>query len=59
MRLRQPSQNAWPHTRMRGTTPSLRHTTILSESERPGRRRVERFKNSDLDLNLLLLLPPS
>ena len=33
MRLRQPSQKAWPHTRMRGTTPSLRRTA--SQSVRP------------------------
>jgi hypothetical protein len=45
MRLRQPSQKAWPHvTSMRGTTPSLRRTR-RSERERPGRRRVARFKN--------------
>ena len=30
IRLRQPSQKAWPHTRMRGTTPSLRRTASQS-----------------------------
>jgi hypothetical protein len=36
MQLRQPSQKAWPHTRMRGTTPSLRHTASQSQNAPAG-----------------------
>ena len=48
MRLRQPSQKAWPHvTSMRGTTASLRRTT--SQSVRPQEGCASQ-KNNDLDL---------
>jgi hypothetical protein len=54
MRLRQPSQKAWPHvTSMRGTTPSLRRTTNQSQSV-PAAGGPRDPKTPALDLDLML-----
>ena len=52
MRLRQPSQKAWPHTRMRGTTPSLRRTASHSQSVPAAGGQEGRAIQKHLDLVL-------
>ena len=56
MRLRQPSQKAWPHvTRMRGTTPSLCRTA--SQSQSVPAAGGSRDSKTQLDLGLARMAP--
>ena len=54
MRLRQPSQKAWPHGSRRGTTPSLRRTASQSVPAAGGQEDRAIQKHLDLDLDLVL-----